>query len=152
MKSRGEALRVIAGASSGGALFVVRPEAAITSPTDPPSPPAPSATASESAPTAASVRQFCSSNASSRAIAASGIAIRLYSPEDFAGRPEFTEPEILRTNLASVILQMTALGLGDLAAFPFVEPPDRRNVKDGVDLLVELGALDPAAEDATSGG
>ena len=71
-----------------------------------------------------------------------GICIRLYSEEDFAGRPEFTEPEILRTNLASVILQMTSLRLGDMAAFPFIDPPDRRSVKDGVDLLGELGALD----------
>ncbi|OJF12044.1 ATP-dependent RNA helicase HrpA [Couchioplanes caeruleus] len=71
-----------------------------------------------------------------------GICIRLYSEEDFAARPEFTEPEILRTNLASVILQMTNLGLGDLAAFPFIDPPDRRNVTDGVKLLEELGALD----------
>ncbi|MFC1409668.1 ATP-dependent RNA helicase HrpA [Streptacidiphilus sp. N1-12] len=70
-----------------------------------------------------------------------GICIRLYSEEDFLSRPEFTDPEILRTNLASVILQMTAAGLGDIAAFPFLEPPDRRNVKDGVDLLQELGAL-----------
>ncbi|MFC1419176.1 ATP-dependent RNA helicase HrpA [Streptacidiphilus cavernicola] len=70
-----------------------------------------------------------------------GICIRLYSEEDFLARPEFTDPEILRTNLASVILQMTAAGLGDIAAFPFLEPPDRRNVKDGVDLLQELGAL-----------
>ncbi|MFI7603207.1 ATP-dependent RNA helicase HrpA [Actinoplanes sp. NPDC049681] len=71
-----------------------------------------------------------------------GICIRLYSEEDFEGRPEFTEPEILRTNLASVILQMTNLGLGDLAAFPFIDPPDRRNVTDGIKLLEELGALD----------
>jgi ATP-dependent helicase HrpA len=71
-----------------------------------------------------------------------GICIRLYTEEDFASRPEFTEPEILRTNLASVILQMTALGLGDIAAFPFVEPPDRRQVSDGVHLLRELGAFD----------
>ena len=70
-----------------------------------------------------------------------GIAIRLYSEEDFEGRPEFTDPEILRTNLASVILQMASLGLGDLARFPFVEPPDRRNVQAGVQLLEELGAL-----------
>ncbi|MFC5750926.1 ATP-dependent RNA helicase HrpA [Actinomadura rugatobispora] len=76
-----------------------------------------------------------------------GICVRLYSEEDFETRPEFTDPEILRTNLASVILQMTALGLGDIAAFPFVEPPDRRNVKAGVDLLHELGALDPAEKD-----
>ena len=78
---------------------------------------------------------------------APGICIRLYEEEDLLARPAFTDPEILRTNLASVILQMTALGLGEIAAFPFVEPPDRRNVKDGVDLLVELGALDPAQED-----
>ena len=71
-----------------------------------------------------------------------GIAIRLYSEEDFEARPEFTDPEILRTNLASVILQMTSLGLGDMAHFPFVEPPDRRNVSAGVQLLEELGALD----------
>ena len=70
-----------------------------------------------------------------------GIAIRLYSEEDFLGRPEFTDPEILRTNLASVILQMASLRLGDLARFPFVEPPDRRNVTAGVQLLEELGAL-----------
>ena len=77
---------------------------------------------------------------------APGICIRLYEQEDLLARPAFTDPEILRTNLASVILQMTALGLGDIAAFPFVEPPDRRNVKDGIDLLVELGALDPSQE------
>lgn len=70
-----------------------------------------------------------------------GIAIRLYSEEDFEGRPEFTDPEILRTNLASVILQMTSLGLGDIGRFPFVEPPDRRNIKAGIELLEELGAL-----------
>ncbi|HEU5454191.1 MAG TPA: ATP-dependent RNA helicase HrpA, partial [Nocardioides sp.] len=70
-----------------------------------------------------------------------GIAIRLYSEEDFESRPEFTDPEILRTNLASVVLQMTSLGLGDIARFPFVEPPDRRNVTAGVQLLEELGAL-----------
>lgn len=76
-----------------------------------------------------------------------GIAIRLYDEEDLAARPEFTEPEILRTNLASVILQMTAIGLGDVEAFPFVEAPDRRLVADGVGLLEELGALeaDPGA-------
>ncbi|WP_184616789.1 ATP-dependent RNA helicase HrpA [Sphaerisporangium krabiense] len=71
-----------------------------------------------------------------------GVCIRLYAEEDFLGRPEFTDPEILRTNLASVILQMTTLGLGDIAAFPFVEPPDQRQVKDGVNLLHELGAFD----------
>jgi ATP-dependent helicase HrpA len=80
---------------------------------------------------------------------ADGICIRLYTQDDFESRPPFTDPEILRTNLASVILQMTAIGLGDVAAFPFVEPPDRRNVRDGVALLDELGALRPAARDAT---
>ncbi|QNN52428.1 ATP-dependent RNA helicase HrpA [Nocardioides mesophilus] len=70
-----------------------------------------------------------------------GICIRLYSEEDFESRPEFTDPEILRTNLAAVILQMTSLGLGDVARFPFVDPPDQRNVKAGVQLLEELGAL-----------
>ncbi|HEX6497889.1 MAG TPA: ATP-dependent RNA helicase HrpA [Micromonosporaceae bacterium] len=78
---------------------------------------------------------------------AEGICIRLYSEQDFAARPEFTDPEILRTNLASVILQMTALGLGDVAAFPFLDPPDARQVKDGVQLLEELGALDPNVRD-----
>ncbi|MEV1144035.1 ATP-dependent RNA helicase HrpA [Micromonospora sp. NPDC049799] len=76
-----------------------------------------------------------------------GICIRLYDEQDFASRPEFTDPEILRTNLASVILQMTAIGLGDIAAFPFIDPPDRRNVADGVNLLHELGAIDPAETD-----
>ncbi|MFG1707895.1 ATP-dependent RNA helicase HrpA [Nonomuraea sp. M3C6] len=71
-----------------------------------------------------------------------GVCIRLYEEEDFLNRPEFTDPEILRTNLASVILQMTSIGLGDIEAFPFVEPPDRRQVKDGVSLLHELGAFD----------
>ncbi|MFC3395470.1 ATP-dependent RNA helicase HrpA [Brenneria rubrifaciens] len=72
---------------------------------------------------------------------AAGVCIRLYSEQDFLSRPEFTDPEILRTNLASVILQMTALGLGDIAAFPFVEAPDKRNIQDGVRLLEELGAI-----------
>ncbi|MBK4725976.1 ATP-dependent RNA helicase HrpA [Pantoea agglomerans] len=70
-----------------------------------------------------------------------GICIRLYDENDFLSRPAFTDPEILRTNLASVILQMTALGLGDIAAFPFVEAPDQRNIQDGVRLLEELGAI-----------
>lgn len=70
-----------------------------------------------------------------------GIAIRLYSEEDYAARPAFTEPEILRTGLASVILQMLALDLGDLTAFPFLTPPDRRGVSDGLALLLELGAV-----------
>jgi ATP-dependent RNA helicase HrpA len=72
---------------------------------------------------------------------AAGICIRLYAEEDFDARPEFTDPEILRTNLASVILQMTALGLGDVARFPFLDPPDTRSVQAGVQLLEELGAL-----------
>jgi ATP-dependent helicase HrpA len=76
-----------------------------------------------------------------------GIAIRLYSEEDFLKRPEFTEPEILRTNLAAVILQMISLGLGDIAAFPFLQPPDSRGIKDGLDLLAELGAVE-----STGGG
>ena len=71
-----------------------------------------------------------------------GICIRLYSEEDFNNRPEFTDPEILRTNLASVILQMTALGLDDIEAFPFVEAPDKRHIQDGVKLLEELGAFE----------
>ncbi len=73
---------------------------------------------------------------------AEGVCIRLYSEEDFGARPRFTEPEILRTNLASVILQMTALGFGDVAAFPFVDPPDRRSVRDATVLLHELGAIE----------
>ncbi|MER7074078.1 ATP-dependent RNA helicase HrpA [Terrabacter sp. NPDC000476] len=77
---------------------------------------------------------------------ADGIAIRLYSEDDFDSRPEFTDPEILRTNLASVILQMTSLGLGDIARFPFVDPPDSRQITDGVRLLEELQAFAP--EDA----
>ena len=74
-----------------------------------------------------------------------GVAIRLYSEEDFLGRPEFTEPEILRTSLASVILQMTSLGLGQVERFPFVDPPDGRAIRAGVQLLEELGALVPNA-------
>ncbi|WP_431863675.1 ATP-dependent RNA helicase HrpA [Microbacterium algeriense] len=70
-----------------------------------------------------------------------GIAIRLYSEEDYAARPEFTEPEILRTSLASVILQMLSLGFGDITAFPFLTPPDSRGVKAAFDLLTELGAV-----------
>ena len=76
-----------------------------------------------------------------------GICIRLYTEEDFESRPEFTDPEILRTNLASVILQMTSIGLGDIAAFPFIDGPDSRNIADGVQLLHELGAIDPAETD-----
>ena len=70
-----------------------------------------------------------------------GVCIRLYSEDDFDSRPEFTDPEILRTNLASVILLMAALDLGEMADFPFIDPPDSRNVADGVRLLAELGAL-----------
>ncbi|EFU67524.1 ATP-dependent RNA helicase HrpA [Aggregatibacter segnis] len=71
-----------------------------------------------------------------------GICIRLYSEEDFNNRPEFTDPEILRTSLASVILQMTALGLDDIEVFPFVDAPDKRHIQDGVKLLEELGAFE----------
>ena len=70
-----------------------------------------------------------------------GICIRLYSEADFESRPEFTDPEILRTNLASVILQMAAIGLGDVPSFPFIDPPDARNIADGLALLVELNAF-----------
>ncbi len=76
-----------------------------------------------------------------------GICVRLYSEDDFLSRPEFTDPEILRTNLASVILQMTSIGLGDIEAFPFVEAPDRRHIQDGVRLLQELGAINGQVED-----
>ncbi|GDY25778.1 ATP-dependent RNA helicase HrpA [Agarivorans sp. Toyoura001] len=72
---------------------------------------------------------------------AEGICIRLYSEEDFEGRAEFTDPEILRTNLASVILQMLGLKLGKLEDFPFIDMPDQRNIKDGLNLLEEIGAL-----------
>lgn len=79
---------------------------------------------------------------------ADGIAIRLYSQDDFEARPEYTEPEILRTSLASVILQMIAVGVAatpeEIGEFPFVDPPDTRAVRDGVQLLTELGALDGA--------
>jgi len=73
---------------------------------------------------------------------ADGICIRLYAEDDFDARPAFTDPEILRTNLASVVLQMIALELGEITAFPFVDPPDARAVADGIALLHELGALD----------
>ncbi|MGI3781936.1 MAG: DUF3418 domain-containing protein, partial [Janthinobacterium lividum] len=79
---------------------------------------------------------------------APGVCIRLYSEEDYDARPLFTEPEILRTNLASVILQMAAAELGDIASFPFVEAPDRTQVTDGLRLLTELGAVRPASKDA----
>nr|WP_277987366.1 ATP-dependent RNA helicase HrpA [Halomonas litopenaei] len=73
---------------------------------------------------------------------AEGVCIRLYDEEDFLARPEFTDPEIRRTNLASVILSMLSLKLGDIQAFPFVDPPDSRFVTDGFKLLFELGAVD----------
>jgi len=73
---------------------------------------------------------------------APGVCIRLYSEEDFASRPRFTDPEILRTNLAAVILQMAALGLGEIEKFGFLDPPDKRSIRDGVLLLQELGAFD----------
>ena len=79
-----------------------------------------------------------------------GICIRLYTEADFESRPEFTDPEILRTNLASVILAMTALGIGDIAAFPFLDPPDRRTVADGIALLEELGAFEHPRQTALS--
>ncbi len=75
-----------------------------------------------------------------------GICIRLYSEEDFVSRAEFTAPEIQRTNLAAVILQMASLKLGDVEAFPFVDPPDIRLVRDGYKLLHELGAVDTAQQ------
>ena len=82
---------------------------------------------------------------------ADGIAIRLYSEADHDARPEFTDPEIRRTSLAAVILRMAALGLGDVSAFPFLDPPDRRQVAAGVQLLEELGALRPATTSSGAG-
>src|SRR6478735_9177431 len=73
---------------------------------------------------------------------APGVCIRLYSEDDFESRPRFTDPEILRTNLAAVILQMAALQLGDIEDFGFLDPPDKRSIRDGVLLLQELGAFD----------
>ncbi len=78
---------------------------------------------------------------------ADGVCIRLYSEEDFAGRPAYTDPEIARTSLASVILQMASLDLGDIASFPFLEPPDTRQITDGITVLTELGALDRSGDD-----
>jgi len=77
---------------------------------------------------------------------APGVCIRLYSEQDFLGRPRYTDPEILRTNLASVILQMAALHLGDIGDFPFLDPPERRSINDGIQVLQELGAFDAAGE------
>ncbi len=79
---------------------------------------------------------------------ADGVAIRLYSEQDHDARPEYTDPEILRTSLAAVILQMASLGLGQVADFPFLDPPDARQIRDGVLLLEELGALEPVPADA----
>lgn len=81
-----------------------------------------------------------------------GIAIRLYAEEDFLGRPEYTEPEIRRTGLASVILQMLSLGLGDIAKFPFLTPPDQRGIADGLGLLAELGAVEAIGKGARGRG
>jgi len=75
-----------------------------------------------------------------------GVCIRLYSEENYNARPQFTDPEILRTNLASVILQMKSLRLGDIMDFPFIEPPDYRMIRDGYATLHELGAIDEANE------
>jgi ATP-dependent helicase HrpA len=78
-----------------------------------------------------------------------GICIRLYSQDDFQSRPEFTDPEIVRTHLASVILQMAALNLGEVAEFGFIDPPDRRQISDGSQLLQELGAFEPSTKELT---
>ena len=83
---------------------------------------------------------------------APGVCIRLYSEEDFQSRPEFTEPEIKRTNLASVILQMQSLGLGAVESFDFIEPPDHRLVNDGRKLLIELGAYNEQKDELTKIG
>jgi ATP-dependent helicase HrpA len=72
---------------------------------------------------------------------ASGVCVRLYSEEDYLSRPAYTPPEILRANLAEVILRMLALNLGDVAAFPFIDPPDSKSIADGFNLLYELGAV-----------
>lgn len=78
---------------------------------------------------------------------AAGVCIRLYSEEDFLSRPEFTDPEIIRTNLATVILQMLSLGLGEIHKFPFVQAPDSRNISDGMRLLEEIAAIESAKTD-----
>ena len=80
-----------------------------------------------------------------------GVCLRLYSEQDYLGRPEFTDPEIKRTNLAAVILQMLELKLGDVAAFPFVDPPDPRLIRDGYKVLQELGAVDGKGKLSTVG-
>ncbi|MEZ5567966.1 MAG: ATP-dependent RNA helicase HrpA [Halioglobus sp.] len=83
---------------------------------------------------------------------APGVCLRLYSEDDYNARPEFTEPEIQRTNLASVVLQMLSLGLGDVADFPFIDPPDSRLIRDGYKLLEELGAVDARGRITRMGG
>lgn len=82
---------------------------------------------------------------------AAGVCLRLYSEQDFEGRPEFTEPEIQRTSLSSVILRMLRLGLGDIDQFPFINPPDSRLVRDGYKQLEELGAVEPGGTLTASG-
>ncbi|MDO9105539.1 MAG: ATP-dependent RNA helicase HrpA [Methylovulum sp.] len=77
---------------------------------------------------------------------AEGICIRLYSHDDYLARPEFTEPEIMRTNLSAVILQMAALKLGDIEDFPFIEPPDEKMIRDGKTMLQEVNALDKSGQ------
>ena len=77
---------------------------------------------------------------------AEGICIRLYSHDDYLARPEFTEPEIMRTNLSAVILQMTALNLGDIEDFPFLEPPEDKMIRDGKNVLHEVNALDKSGK------
>ncbi|MEO6792350.1 MAG: ATP-dependent RNA helicase HrpA, partial [Mycobacterium sp.] len=77
---------------------------------------------------------------------APGVCIRLYSEADFTARPRYTDPEVLRTNLAAVLLQMAALRIGDVENFPFLDPPDQRSIRDGVQLLQELGAFDQQGE------
>ncbi|MBR9982455.1 MAG: ATP-dependent RNA helicase HrpA [Desulfatitalea sp.] len=83
---------------------------------------------------------------------ANGICIRLYSEADYLQRPRFTPPEILRSNLAEVILRMIALKLGDVAAFPFIDPPAPKSIQDGYSLLLELGAIAPVQNRVDSGG
>ncbi|MEZ5321905.1 MAG: ATP-dependent RNA helicase HrpA [Microthrixaceae bacterium] len=80
-----------------------------------------------------------------------GVCIRLYSLDDFDARPEFTQPEVQRTNLAAVVLQMATLRLGEVRGFPFIDPPPDRNVRDGIALLEELGAVDPSLPSTARG-
>jgi ATP-dependent helicase HrpA len=81
-----------------------------------------------------------------------GICIRLFPEDDFQSRPLFTLPEILRANLAEVILRMIALKLGDISDFPFIDRPDSKSIRDGFDLLVELGAIKPESKKKKAGG